>query len=273
MTSPNYGAAMKRMFLSCMFAMMSAVPFMQATADEAEPAASSLPSVETVTKSLLEKQKNLSALRHKYTYMEREIQRDRNADGKVTHEDKFDYEIKFVKDHTINRILKKNDAALSADEQASEDTRVQKLLSDAEHTPAPASTVENVLNATRIIDVKRLSYQNVKALALQFEPREGYRPRDKAEELFSHLSGKMIVDEASGDMMHIDAKVATAMKVLGGIAGELEMGSSLVIDTAMVNNEVRIAANENRRILARKLLVKTDTEYEISYSVYKKVGN
>ncbi len=83
----------------------------------------------------------------------------------------------------------------------------------------------------------------------------------------------MIVDEESGDMMHIDAKVATALKVLGGVAGELDVGSLLVIETTLVNDEVRIAANEKRRILARKLLAKSDTEYELSYSNYKKTGN
>jgi len=238
----------------------------------AADAAAPVPAIDVLTKSLLEKQKALTALRHQYTYTEHEIQRERNADGKITREDKFDYEIHYVKDHSINRILKKNDAALSADEQASEDARVQKQISDAGHTPAAASTVENVLNATKITDVKRLTYKNVKALVLEFEPLDGYVPKDKAEQLFSHLSGKMIVDEESGDMMHIDAKVATAMKVLGGIAGELDVGSSLLIDTTLVNNEVRIAAAEKRRILARKLLVKTDTEYELSYANYKKTG-
>lgn len=265
---------MKRLFLTGVLAGSSLLFLIPAAhAADASSSAAALPALDVLTKSLLDKQKALSALRHQYTYTEHEIQRDRSADGKITREDKFDYEIKYVKDHTISRILKKNDAALAGDEQASEDARVQKQIDEASRTPVPASTVENVLNATKVTDVKRLTYKNVKALELDFEPRDGYAPKDKAEQLFSHLSGKMIVDEDSGDMMHIDAKVATAMKVLGGIAGELDVGSSLVIDTTLVNNEVRIASNEKRRILARKLLARTDTEYEISYSGYKKVGN
>jgi len=262
---------MKKIILTSLFATIPLFSLMQyATAADT---AAALPAIDILSKSLLEKQKALSALRHQYTYIEHEIQRERNADGKITREDKIEYEIKYVKDHTINRILKKNDAALSADEQASEDARVQKQIDDAARTPAPASTVENVLNAAKITDVKRLTYKSVKALELDFEPRDGYTPKDKAEQLFSHLSGKMIVDEDSGDMMHVDAKVATALKVMGGIAGELEVGSALVIDTTLVNNEVRIAAAEKRRIIARKLLVRTDIEYELSYAGYKKAAN
>ncbi|MES2070277.1 MAG: hypothetical protein V4488_08015 [Pseudomonadota bacterium] len=269
---------MKKLFLPCMFAAMTLTPFASPALAADAPASaasatSALPAIEVLSKSLLEKQKNLSALRHKYTYMEQEIQRERNADGKITREDKFDYEIRYIKDHTINRILKKNDMPLSPDEQASEDTRVQKLIDDAGRTAVPASTVENVLNATRVTGVQRLTYKNVKALSLEFEPRDGYAPKDRAEQLFSHLSGTMIVDEESGDMMHFDARVASSLKVLGGFAGELGVGSALLIDTTLVNNEVRIAVAEKRRILARKLLVKTDTEYELSYSGYKKIGN
>ncbi|WP_394777435.1 hypothetical protein [Undibacterium sp.] len=264
---------MKKIFLSFVLAsltMTAAAPLVFA-ADAAS--ADSLPSVDVLIKTLADKQKSLTALRHKYTYMEHEILRERDSSGKVTREDKTDYEIRFVKDHTIIRMMKKNGEALNTDEQASEDTRVQKQLDDAGRTPVPASTVENVLTATKITDVKRITYKNVKALSLEFEPRDGFSSKDKAEQLFSHLSGKMIVDEESGDMMHIDAKVTTALKVLGGVAGELDVGSLLVIDTTLVNDEVRIAANEKRRILARKLLAKSDTEYELSYSGYRKVGN
>ncbi len=165
---------MKKIFLSCMFASMTLASATHTVTAADAASADAVPSIDVLTRTLAEKQKNLTALRHKYTYMEHEILRERDSSGKVTREDKTDYEIRYVKDHTISRMLKKNGEALNTDEQASEDARVQKLLDEAGRTPVPASTVENVLTATRITDVKRITYKNVKALSLEFEPREGF---------------------------------------------------------------------------------------------------
>jgi hypothetical protein len=225
---------------------------------------------EAILKALAAKQKNLTRLKHTYTYAEREVQRTHDPDGKLAHEDVNLYQIHFVNDHSIQRLVKKNDKPLAGDDLAAEDERVQKETANAHNSPGPDNTVENVLNFTKVTDVKHVSYHGTKALEIDFQPREDAATKDRAEELFSRLTGQLYVDEDSGDLLRLDSKLTSPLRVLGGVAGAVEIGSYLVIDTVMVNNEVRIASKEKRRLIVRKLLARTDTEYEISYYDYKK---
>jgi hypothetical protein len=72
----------------------------------------------------------------------------------------------------------------------------------------------------------------------EFEPRPGYKPRNRAESLTQKLAGALWVDEQAKQVVRLEARLLDNYRMAGGLLASLHKGSAFVFEQEIVNNEV-----------------------------------
>ena len=81
----------------------------------------------------------------------------------------------------------------------------------------------------------------------------------------------MWIDENAHDVARLEAYFVGDMKIGGGLVASLQIGASMVIEQAFLNNEVWLPTYEEAHASVRVLLVKGFRINEVTrYSDYKK---
>ena len=228
----------------------------------ASPAGSALPDIHQLMREVHEHQKQLDKVRENYTYTSLQTTQDLDSNGHVAKTETHEFEVFYVNDRLISRLVKKDGKPLDDHDQQKETERVTKAVEKAEN-PEPDQQEENQkISLGRILDVadvrnpRRESYRGRSTIVFDFVGRKDLKAHGLNEDLSKKLQGTIWIDEADRQVAHLEVSLNNNFNVDGGLLARIEKGSSLRFDQAPVNGEIWFPTGAEETIQARILLVK-----------------
>jgi hypothetical protein len=251
-----------------------------------------LPDLEALMKSIIANQEKVEELREHYTCRLTEVERKLDGDGRVKSSETKVYEVTPIGSDSVERLLSINGKELSASEQEKEDKRVQKEVEEivkrrekqeqkkeqrearGENTKDKDDddiTILDFLRISEITSVRREMFRGHEVIAFDFEPRKGFKPKNRAEDIINKLAGTIWVDEAAQQIARLEARLTDSFKIGGGMLASIGPSTAFAFEQEKVDGELWMPSFGEANISARFLLLaKFNRSMERRYSDYKK---
>ena len=255
--------------------------------DDARP----LPDLEALMKSIVANQEKLDEMRERYTCRLVEIERKHDGDGRVKGSDTRTYEVTPVGNELVERLMTVNGKELGASEREKEDKRVQKEVEDIikrrekkqqqkerarargekEETDDGDVTILGFLRISEITSVRREMFRGHEVIAFDFEPRKGFKAKNRSEEIVNKLAGTIWVDEAAQQVTRLEARLTESFKIAGGLLASIAPSTAFVFEQEKIGDEVWLPSVMEANVSARVMLfAKLSRSMERRYSDYRK---
>jgi hypothetical protein len=250
-----------------------------------------LPDLETLFKSLISNQEKIEELQERYTYRLTETTRKLDGSGRAKETETKVYEVTPVAGGAVERLVSINGKELSASDQEKEDRRVQKEVTElikekekklkkqqkAQQQGKPREyeddevAILDFLRISEVTSVRREMFRGQEVIAFDFEPRKGFKPRNRTENIVSKLAGTIWVDEKAQQVARLEARLTSSFKIGGGLFASVAPSTAFVFEQEKVGDEVWLPSYGEANISARVLLfAKFNRSLERRYSDYKK---
>ena len=249
-----------------------------------------LPELEPLLKALSENQDKIDEMRERYTCRLVEIERKHDGDGRIKETATKTYEVTPVGEELVERLMSVNGKELSASEREKEDKRVQKEVEDIikrrekkeqkeERARAKGEKekedddveIKDFLRISQITSVRREMFRGHEVIAFDFEPRKGFKPKTRSEDIVSKLAGTIWVDEAAQQVARLEARLTDSFKIGGGVLASIGASTAFSFDQEKIGDEVWMPSSMEANVSARVLLLaKFNRSIERRYSDYKR---
>jgi hypothetical protein len=251
-----------------------------------------LPELEPLMKALTENQDKIDELRERYTCRLVEIERKHDGDGRVKETETRAYEVTPLGTRSVERLMSVNGKELSASEREKEDKRVQKEVEEIvkrrekkeqkeERARAKGAKekkdddddveIKDFLRISEITSVRREMFQGHEVIAFDFEPRKGFKPKNRGEDIVNKLAGTIWVDETAQQVARLEARLTDSYKIGGGMLASIGASTAFSFEQQKIGDEVWLPSSMEANISARVLLLaKFNRSVERRYSEYKK---
>lgn len=249
-----------------------------------------LPDLEALMKSIIANQEKVEELREHYTCRMTEVERKLDGDGRVKSSETKVYEVTPIGSDSVERLLSVNGKDLSALEQDKEDKRVQKEVEEIvkrrekhekkkEQREARGEnpeddddiTILDFLRISEITSVRREVFRGHEVIAFDFEPRKGFKAKNRAENIINKLAGTMWVDEAAQQIARLEARLTDSFKIGGGMLASIGSSTAFAFEQEKIDGQLWMPSFGEANISARvMLLAKFNRSMERRYSDYKK---
>ena len=250
-----------------------------------------LPELEPMLKALAENQDKIDEMRERYTCRAIEIERKHDGDGRIKETETRTYEVTPVGGRSVERLISLNGKELSAAEREKEDKRVQKEIEEIikrrekkeqkeERARAKGEKkkdddddieIKDFLRISEITSVRREMFRGHEVIAFDFEPRKGFKPKSRAEDIVNKLAGTIWVDETARQVARLEARLTDSYKIGGGMLASIGASTAFSFEQEKIGDEVWLPSSMEANISARVLLLaKFNRSVERRYSDYKK---
>ena len=249
-----------------------------------------LPDLESLFKAVIANQEKVEEMREQYTFRASETERKLEKDGRVKTTETKVYEVTPVAREFVERLISVNGKELSPSEREKEDRRVQKEVEEAikrrekrlkkeEQARAQGKkeeddddiTILDFLRINEVTSVRREIFRGHEVIAFDFEPRKGFKPKNRAETIVSKLAGTTWVDENARQIVRLEARLTNSFKMGGGLVASISPSSAFAFEQEKIGDEVWLPSYGEANISARILLfAKFNRSMERRYSDYKK---
>jgi hypothetical protein len=247
-----------------------------------------LPDVETLLKAIYANQERIEELIDQYTFRSTEIERKLDGNGKVKETETRAYEVTTVSGREVRRLISVNGKELSAQEKEKEDRRIQKEVeqiikerekelakkekSGGEEKSEDGITILDIIRISEITSVRREVFRGYEVIAFDYEPRKGFKPKSRIENLASKLAGTIWVDEKAQQIVRLEARLIDSFKIGGGLLASVSPSTAIVFEQEKIGNEVWLPSYADMNFSARIMLfAKFNRSFERRYSDYRKV--
>jgi hypothetical protein len=217
-----------------------------------------------------------------YTYRERIDFRRYARDGKLSSNRTETHEILILDDRPYERLIARDDHALSDAETRKEREKLDRETAKREHESTARRAeyekrraedrqfIREIPNAFtfRLDGVETVS--NQAAWVIAAEPKLGYRAINSDARIFSKLRAKIWIEQATYHWVRVDAQALDALRFDFGLL-RVAPGGTLRFEQTRVNDEIWLPSRIVVRADARLALVKkVRAEFDIRYSGYQK---
>ena len=250
-----------------------------------------LPELEPLLKAIAENQDKIDEMRERYTCRAIEIERKHDGDGRIKETETHTYEVTPVGGRSVERLMSVNGKELSVSEREKEDKRVQKEIEEImkrrekkeqndERARAKGEKkkdddddveIKDFLRISEITSVRREMFRGHEVIAFDFEPRKGFKPKNRSEDIVNKLAGTIWVDEAARQIARLEARLTDSYKIGGGMLASIGASTAFSFEQEKIGDEVWLPSSMEANISARVLLLaKFNRSVERRYSDYKK---
>jgi hypothetical protein len=249
-----------------------------------------LPDLLPLMKSITENQEKLDELREKYTCRMSETTRKLDGNGRVKESEIKVYEVTPVAGEFVERLISVDGKELSASDREKEDKRVQKeiedLLKDKEKKKLKEERakargekekaddeleISDFLRICEITSIRREMFRGHEVIAFDFEPKKGFKPKNRVENLVNKLAGTMWVDEDAKQIARLEAHLTDSFKVGGGLLASVGSSTAFAFEQEKVDGELWLPSYGEANIAVRVMLfAKFNRSLERRYSDYQK---
>ncbi len=258
-----------------------------------------LPDLAELLKSLEKNQKKIDDIREDYTFTSKETEIEIDGKGNINQKSEETYEVFFVHSREIKKLVQKEGKPLSESDQRKEQERIEKRIKeieqhkkeeDARKARKPAQRekkgesnaqankedadnfgISDFLRVCQLVNPRRERFSGREVIVFEFEPRPGYKARNRAESIAQKLIGVMWVDEDATEVVRLEAHTTDSIRVGGGLVASLGKGAEFVFEQDRINNEIWLPRYTEVNLTARVLLVKGFKVHRTErFSDYKK---
>jgi hypothetical protein len=183
------------------------------------------------------KQRVLNNLKQSETEQERYVcktvreEDNTNRNGIVKQRHIRQYDMFFVNGQEIDELTGKDGKPLSADERGKEMNRVQKeIKKDSDEKYIAKRDVENgkqidmLLHMLRYTNGHRIDLGGRSTLAYDLSGDPGVHPKGVEETFLHNMSGTIEIDEKTGELVDLNARLDHDVKIGGGLLANLHKG-------------------------------------------------
>lgn len=239
-----------------------------------------LPDLPTLLIALEKNQKKIDEIREDYTFTSKETEIEIDGKGNIKQKSEEVFEVFFVRGRRIKKLVQKEGRPLSESEQRKEQERVEKRIREIEQRKKEADAraaksaadqqkrgesraekdgdnfgISDFLRVCRLVNPRRERFSGREVVVFEFEPRPGYKARNRAESIAQKLVGVMWVDEDAREVVRVEAQTMEAIRVGGGLLASLGKGAEFVFEQDRINNEIWLPRYAAVNFSARVLLV------------------
>jgi hypothetical protein len=247
-----------------------------------------LPDIGQLLRDIQKNQKATEEIVKQYTCHLSEEEEKIGSNGEVTSHEVKEYDIFYVGDEEIRRLLVKDGKPLEGDEKKKEEQRFSKEFDEAKKKQAELANdpkkqqkqeereqaqISDFLRAENFTNPRRESFRGQEVIVFDFGPNPDYKPKSTIENLVQKLVGVIWVDEQARDVVRLEARFSDNFKIAGGLLASLSKGSNFVFEQTMVNNEVWLPSYDEVHAAARLVFVKVKANQIDRYSNYKKFSS
>lgn len=249
-----------------------------------------LPELEPLMKAVTENQDKVDQMRERYTCRLDQIFRKHDGDGRVKETERRTFEVTPIGERVVRRLISVNGKELSPAEREKEDKRVQKAIEDIlerqekkeqkeERARAKGEKekkdddveIKDFLRISEITSIRREMFRGHEVIAFDFEPRKGFKPKSRAEDIVNKLAGTIWVDETALQITRLEARLTNSFKFAGGLLASIAASTAFSFEQEKIGGEVWLPSSSEANISARLLLLaKVNHSVERRYSDYKK---
>jgi hypothetical protein len=216
-----------------------------------------LPSIPALIAKVQANQRTLDKTREQYTYREMQIEQELNKHGGVEKQHSREYNVFYVNGHPMQKLVRRDGALLSKDEEAKELVHMQQKIELAQKTP-PGELLNNrhqvsvgrLLLIEHFDNERRVTMDNRPMIALDFRGDPKAQTHGIAEDASKHLSGTVWIDEQDLQVRKVQATLDSAFHLEMGLVS-LSQGSSFTFDQKIINNEVWLPTGATIHVEAR----------------------
>src|SRR5207237_4410473 len=131
--------------------------------------------------------------------------------------------------------------------------------------------IKDFLAIIEITSVRREMFQRHEVLAFDCEPRKGFTPKNRAEDIVNKLAGTIWVDETAQQVARLEARLTDSYKIGGGMLASIGASTAFSFEQEKIGDEVWLPSSMEANISARVLLLaKFNRSVERRYSDYRK---
>jgi hypothetical protein len=224
-----------------------------------------------------------------YAFRQTETDRELNDKGELKKQTIKVYEIYPLPNREpVQKLISENGVPLSAERAAKEDRRVQEEFLKAERDKEKdekkvaerraerekkekeGTEISPFLRVCEFVSPRRETFEGRETIVFDFRPRPGFRPKNREESLIAKLIGVVWIDPVDKQVIRLEARLAEAFKMVGGLLVSLKPGAALVIEQKRMDQGVWLPrfAHVN---LSVKFLVFAGNDFNktIEWSDYK----
>jgi hypothetical protein len=191
--------------------------------------------------------------------------------------------------------LAKNGKALSADEQADEDKKVEKQIRaieeriaqkekkqmekervveankagtpDAEEGEGQRVTLSDALRGSLLVNPRRERLRGRDVIVFDYEPNPAYKPKTRFEKVFALCSGAVWVDASDKQVVRLEASLTQSS---GNFLAKLKRGASFTLENERVNDEIWLPSLADINLSVKILFAGININNLIRYGDYKR---
>jgi len=256
------------------------------------PAAEENLDVVALMREVSQNQDELENRVSEYAFKQTETDRELNGKGELKKQTVKVYEVYPLPNREpVQKLISENGVTLSPERAAKEEKRVQEEFLKAErdkekdekkvaqrraerekkrNEDKEGTEISPFLRACEFVSPRREMLEGREAIVFDFRPRPGYRPQNREESLIAKLIGVVWIDPIDKQVIRLEAHLAEAFKMAGGLLVSLKPGAALVIEQTRMVQGVWLPrfAHVN---LSVKVLLFAGGEYNktIEWSDYK----
>src|ERR1700678_4486010 len=241
-----------------------------------QPAPAPLPDAATVLREVEAHQKELDKIRENYTFREVQTTRQLDSHGTVKKIETEEREVFFVKDHQIEKLVRKDGKDLTPDQARKEQDRVNKevlkISQQGEDKPDKDDiTVARLLQIVTFSRPRRVQLNGRDTIAFDFAGDEHAKTHGRDEDALKKVSGTIWIDEADHEVSRMSATLDENYHVGFGLLASVAKGSNVVFDQALIRNEAWLPTAITLHLQARAFLVAGfRADVDIRFDQYKK---
>ncbi|MBO0720044.1 MAG: hypothetical protein J2P41_04440, partial [Blastocatellia bacterium] len=248
-----------------------------------------LPDVRALIEEVSRNEEEIDRILENYTYNESITRRSLDSKGQLREMETETRELTFYKGNHIRRLIAKNGKPLTAEQEADENKRIEKLIRNIEKKEAEKEkkkkdnpeeedfennkrpTAADILRASKLINPRRERFRNRDVIVFDYEPLPGYKPQKDYEKLFGKMAGALWVDLADKQVARVEARLVEPYKIGGGLVASVKPGGSFVLEQDRVNNEIWLPTRADLNLGIKVFLVKGfDINMEIGFGNYRR---
>jgi hypothetical protein len=221
-----------------------------------------------------------------YTYVERQETRKLSKDGSVSSTETKTFEVLQIYGETVQKLIEKDDKALSGKEAAKEDERIQKIIdkrkneSDGEREKRikkeekereeGRAFVKEIADAYNFTVVGTETIGGHDTWVVDAKPRPGYVPQKKEAKPLLKIEGRIWIDQHEDQWVKLSLRVTDTIS-FGLFLARLHEGTRVEVEQTRVNDEVWLPKHASVHIDVRVALLKNfDEDLDVADRDYKK---
>jgi hypothetical protein len=221
-----------------------------------------------------------------YTYIEREVEHRLDGKGQVKSTEVKTYDVMEIYGEQVQRLIEKDDKALSEKDAAKEEEKIQKIIDkrknesegdrkkreqkEEKDREESRNFVREVADAYNFKLVGTESLGGREAWVIDGEPRPGFEPHMKESKFLSKFRGRVWIDKNDLQLARMDVECLDTIS-WGLFLARFHKGSRFMLEQTRVNDEVWLPLHVTAKIDVRLALLKNFVvDLEQTYRDYKK---